>query len=295
MHLFEANAALGLLAAALWGGGDFAGSIAVKRAGSTIRGALLVVCIGHLLSLAVVSSMALGRGDAFPHGAPLFWGLGGGAISCISLVAFYIALTEGHMGSAAAVSGLLCAAVPAVVSGFTEGAPGWRRLLGFALAGAAIWLIASASEPGATASRRAIVLSTLSGIGFGVYFVSLKLAGEAGVLWPMGAARIGSASMAAIVLLILALLQGTQTSPAAEGHRMRTFSWIVAGAALDTGGNLSFLAATRAGRLDVAAVLASIYPASTILLAAALLKEHTSRQQRWGMLLALPAVVLITL
>jgi uncharacterized membrane protein len=140
-----------------------------------------------------------------------------------------------------------------------------------------------------------MLLSTCSGVGFGVYFVSLKLTGEAGVLWPMGASRIGSALTAATVLTAMALCNRERTTSASDGHRMRTFSWIVAGAALDTGGNLSFLAATRAGRLDVAAVLASIYPASTILLAAALLKERTSRQQRWGMLLALPAVVLITL
>ena len=70
---------------------------------------------------------------------------------------------------------------------------------------------------------------------------------------------------------------------------------MLAGAALDTGGNLSFVAATRVGRLDVAAVLASIYPAGTILLAAALLHEKTSRQQQMGMWLAVPAIVLITL
>ena len=295
--LFEANAVLGLLAAALWGGGDFAGSIAVKRFGGNVRGALIVVVVGHLLSLMLVGSLAAAHGDAFPHGAPLAWAIGGGALSGISLVAFYIALADGHMGSAAAVSGLLCAAVPAVVSGFTEGSPGSRRLLGFAFAGAAIWLIASASGPGSGASRRAIVLSTLGGIGFGVYFVSLKYAGTAGLLWAMGTARIGSASMAALLLGVLLLTSSRRAGSAAVAapSHGRTLSWIVAGAAMDTGGNLSFLAATRVGRLDVAAVLASIYPASTILLAAWLLKERTTARQRWGMALALVAVVFVTL
>jgi drug/metabolite transporter (DMT)-like permease len=295
MQLLEANAVLGLLAAALWGGGDFAGSIAVKRAGNSIRGALCVITIGHLLSLVVVASLAFHAGDVFPHGAPLWWAIGGGMISSISLVAFYIALASGHMGSAAAVSGLLCAAVPAVVSALTEGAPGWRRLLGFALAGAAIWLIASTGGHSETASRRAVLLATMSGLGFGVYFVSLKLAGTAGVLWPMGAARIGSASIAAALLVAMTLTRRADHQQTASSHRIRTLAWILGGATLDTCGNLSFLAATRLGRLDVAAVLASIYPASTILLAAALLKERTSSRQRWGMLLALPAVVLITL
>ena len=294
-HLLGANAVLGMLAAALWGGGDFAGSVAVKRAGGAIRGALLVILIGHLLSLGVVAVFAMHAGDVFPKGAALWWGIGGGIVSSVSLVAFYIALASGHMGSAAAVSGLLCAAVPAVVSGFTEGAPGWRRLLGFALAGTAIWLIASAGSHGESASKRAVTLATLSGVGFGIYFVALKLAGSAGVLWPMGAARIGSASTAAVLLLAMVPRRGDAVSGSTDGHRLRTLAWIIGGAALDTGGNLSFLAATRAGRLDVAAVLASIYPASTILLAAALLKERTSARQRWGMVLALPAVVLITL
>ena len=295
--LFEANAALGLLAAALWGGGDFSGSIAVKRLGGSVRGALIVVVIGHLLSLLLVGGLAMARGEAFPHGSPLVWAVAGGALSGISLVAFYIALADGHMGSAAAISGLLCAAVPAVVSAFIEGSPGVQRILGFAFAGAAIWLIASSGETGGGASRRATILSTLSGLGFGVYFVSLKFAGAAGVLWAMGTARIGSASMAALLLIAVLFVQSRQSEPAAVGQvrHGRTLSWIVAGAAMDTGGNLSFLAATRAGRLDVAAVLASIYPASTILLAAWLLKERTTTRQRWGMALALVAVVFVTL
>jgi len=243
-----------------------------------------------------VAALAVRHGDAFPHGTPVAWGVFGGVISGVSLVAFYMALAKGHMGSAAAVSGLLCAAVPAVVSGFTEGAPGWNRLLGFLLAGAAIWLIASSAEGAASASRSAIVLSTLSGVGFGVYFVSLKYAGAAGVLWPMGLSRIGSASTAAILLVAMSLWPSSERSASSvRANLWLLLAWIAAGAALDSGGNVSFLAATRLGRLDVAAVLASIYPASTILLAAIFLKEQTTRQQKMGMVLALPAVVLITL
>jgi drug/metabolite transporter (DMT)-like permease len=66
-------------------------------------------------------------------------------------------------------------------------------------------------------------------------------------------------------------------------------------ALLDTGGNLLFLAATRTGRLDVAAVLASLYPAGTILLAAWHLHERPTRRQLAGMAIALAAVVMITL
>jgi drug/metabolite transporter (DMT)-like permease len=64
---------------------------------------------------------------------------------------------------------------------------------------------------------------------------------------------------------------------------------------MDTSGNLLFIAATRAGRLDVAAVLASLYPASTILLAAWTLHERPTRRQGWGMAVAVAAVVMITI
>ena len=73
----------------------------------------------------------------------------------------------------------------------------------------------------------------------------------------------------------------------------KTLRWVLSTALFDTSGNMLFLAATRAGRLDVAAVLASLYPASTILLAAATLGERPTRRQGWGMAVASVAVVLI--
>ena len=287
------NALFGLIAAVLWGGGDFAGSFAVRRTGGTVRGSLGVVVFGHWMSLAVLLAVLLTIGEGMPRGAAVAWGVGGGAIAGISLVAFYLALASGPMGSAAAVSGLLCAAVPAVVSSWTEGAPSAKRIAGFVFAAAAIWLIAGSAHPGEHASRKSMTLSVLGGIGFGIYFVALKYAGEAGLVWPLAFCRIGSSSVCA--LLLLGMVFRTQGAVLGNGGRGRTLAWVAAGAALDTGGNLSYIAATRAGRLDVAAVLASIYPASTILLAAGLLHERVTVRQKIGMALALPAVVLITL
>ena len=286
----------GLLAAACWGGGDFGGSISVKRLGGTIPASLLVVVIGHLASLLLLVTIALAHGSALPPATSAVWGICGGVVSGVSLIAFYFALAGGHMGSAASVSGLLCAAVPAVVSQLTDGLARWQQFVGFALAAAAIWLIASVSDAGGT-SRRTTLLAALSGVGFGVYFVTLRQAGLSGVLWPTACARVGSAGICTLLLLLFALQHRRGTPGRAQLLRLdaTTVLWILGGATLDLCGNLSFMQATRLGRLDVAAVLASIYPAGTILLAAALLHERTTVRQRWGMALALPAVVLITL
>jgi drug/metabolite transporter (DMT)-like permease len=291
--MLESNALFALAAAVLWGGGDFSGGMGAKHAGGTMGGALRVVLFSHALSLSVLASVAWLRGDAFPHGAPLFWGLMAGVMGGLSLTAFYVALSRGAMGASAAVSGLLAAAIPAVVSSVQEGSPGLLRVFGFVVAGAAIWLIAAGENPEAVpASTSTIWLAVLSGAGFGVYFVALKFAAVAGLVWPMATARIASLTLCSLILGGLTLMG----SPLGKGRltRLARF-WIVGAAVLDTSGNLLFMASTRAGRLDVAAVLASLYPASTILLAAWALHERPTRRQGIGMLVAAAAVVMITL
>jgi drug/metabolite transporter (DMT)-like permease len=135
-----------------------------------------------------------------------------------------------------------------------------------------------------------VVLAVLAGVGFGLYFVALKMAGPAGLVWPMATARIGSLTVCSAMLL------GLRSQPDGEVRVRFTrpaVAWAMSAALLDTSGNLLFLAATRAGRLDVAAVLASLYPASTILLAALALGERPTLRQALGMLTAVAAVVLI--
>lgn len=289
------NALLALAAAFLWGGGDFSGGMGAKNAGGAIGGALRVILVSHATSFTVLVLIAMSRGDAFPHGAPLAWGIGAGVAGGLSLACFYVALSRGAMGASAALSGLLAAAIPAIVSVTVEGTPGMHRILGFLIAGLAIWMIAAGPNAEAVPAKAGTIwLAAAAGVGFGIYFVALRMAGVAGVIWPMATARIGSLSVCSLLLASLSLSTGTKEL--SRGRLTRTATrWALTTALLDTSGNLFFIAATRAGRLDVAAVLASLYPATTILLAAWMLSERPTRRQGLGMLVAGVAVVMITL
>ena len=130
------------------------------------------------------------------------------------------------------------------------------------------------------------------GVGFGVYFVALKFAGSAGVIWPLATCRMGS--LAVCSLLVAGMALKARAGEARVRVTRLVVAWALGAVLLDTSGNLLFIAATRAGRLDVAAVLASLYPASTILLAAWMLRERPTRRQGLGMAVAAAAVVMIS-
>ena len=290
------NALLALAAAILWGGGDFTGGMGVKRAGGSLGAALRIVLLSHAASFLVLLAIARLRADAAPHGALLAWGIAAGVSGGLALTAFYIALSRGAMGASAAVSGLLAAAIPAALTLWQQGSPGISPLLGFAMAAIAIWLIAASPAEKTTAgsARHTMALAILAGLGFGFYFIALKMASPTGVIWPMASARIGSLAICSLMLLTLRLRSANSAGARLSLNRALVV-WALATALMDTSGNLLFVAAARAGRLDVAAVLASLYPASTILLAALALGEWPTRRQALGMAAAALAVVLIAL
>jgi drug/metabolite transporter (DMT)-like permease len=290
----------------------------VKTAGGTATGALRVVIVAHAVSLSVLL-VILGVSHGvwpphLPHGALLGWGLGAGVSAGVSLTAFYIALSRGAMGASAAVSGLLAAAIPAVVSRVIEGAPTPLRLAGFVLAAAAIWIIAAGPSPENAGEGGALTmaLAVVGGLGFGFYFVALRMDNVLGVFEPMALARAGSLATCVVLLTGTLAWQGAGKKQTRSGNDNQNsqsngegglggwglsraaVGWALGVALLDTGGNMLFLVATRMGRLDVAAVLASLYPASTILLAAWMLHERPTRRQMTGMAIAVAAVVMIT-
>jgi drug/metabolite transporter (DMT)-like permease len=281
-----ASAGLGLVSAGSWGGSDFVGGLGARRAP-----ALLVVVSGQLLSLSALLALCLALHIPTPDRYSSLCAIVGGFIGALSLAAFYRALAMGAMGLTAALTGLLTAGVPVVFSFLHDGLPAPINLIGLAAGCVAIWLIthrrevASASTTTAVAQRTALLLGTLSGCGFGTQLILLKLAGAGGVLWAMTWTRAAGVTA---LLLVLAVVR-----PRAPKN---SFLWIsLFAGTLDTAGNLFYMLAARAGRLDVAALVASLYPAVTILLAALVLREHPTRRQVAGMGLALAAVLLLSL
>jgi drug/metabolite transporter (DMT)-like permease len=205
----------------------------------------------------------------------------------LALAAFYRALAMGAMGLTAALTGLLTALVPVRFALGSEGFPAPLAALGLLLGCVAIWLIAHA--PGHGTPRAALILGAVSGVGFGLQLVLLKLASNGGVLWALTSARIGGVLGVLAILLFLPGRAGT-------GRVWRGFWWmgILAGG-LDTLGNLGYTLAAHSGRLDIAAMVSSLYPGFTILLAAMILRERPTRRQTMGMAVALASVVLLSL
>jgi drug/metabolite transporter (DMT)-like permease len=322
--LVPENVLFALAAAASWGGGDFSGGMGVKAAGDTTAAALRLVIVAHAVSLTVLTLLCLATGAHWPHGTAMLWALAAGVAAGFSLTAFYMALARGAMGVSAAISGVLAATIPAAVSIGVEGAPGLLRLAGFALALVAIWVIAAGDSPENAGGKPTMALAITGGLGFGFYFVALRMANGLGVMEPIALARAASLITCLVLLAVVSLRRkspahklgaacpGSPTSAFARWGgcpdsrtwdvQVRTpwltraaIGWALGVALLDTGGNLLLVAATRSGRLDVAAVLASLYPAATILLAAWRLHEYPTKRQMAGMFAALVAVVMITL
>jgi drug/metabolite transporter (DMT)-like permease len=195
----------------------------------------------------------------------------------------------GAMGLTAALTGLLTALIPVLYSFVKDGLPTPTAIAGLATGMAAIWMITHTPPATSTATkgapRAALLLGALAGTGFGVQLILFKLAGSSGVFWTMTTARAAG---------VLALLLMLAVSPPKRPWRGFWRTGLLAGA-LDTLGNLLYIQATRMGRLDVAALVCSLYPGGTILLAALVLREWPTRRQMAGMALALAAVALLSI
>jgi drug/metabolite transporter (DMT)-like permease len=276
-------AGFGLASAATWGGSDFVGGIGARRAP-----ALLVVISGHVFSLIVLLAVCLGLHLAIPGSHSLMFAALGGFEGSLALAVFYRALAMGAMGLTAALTGLLTALIPVLFSLLHDGLPTPLIAVGLAMGLVAIWLITRtgrAQQSGKTAApTAALLLGALAGVGFGTQLILFKLASPGGVLWIMTSAR---AAGAVAMLLVLAV------RPPKAAWRGFWLTGILAGS-LDTVGNLFYIQATRFGRLDIAALVCSLYPAGTILLAAIVLHERPTRRQIAGMALALAAVALLS-
>ncbi len=268
----------GLAASLSWGTGDFSGGLASRRTH------VFTVILGvDVVGMVLLPILALLWGEALPSWKDALWGASAGLVGTLGLTSFYRALAVGRMGINAPITAVLAASLPVIYSAFTLGLPRPLQLAGFALA---LLSVALVSRPERLAGRpTGLGLALLAGLGFGGFFILIGQVSARAIFWPLVYARIVSL----LFMLVFVRVRGEPMLPKKQG-----FPLILLAGALDVAGNVFFILAAHAGRLDVATILSSLYPAMTVLLAALILHERVSRLQATGILLALAAILLIS-
>ncbi|GAA5042180.1 drug/metabolite transporter (DMT)-like permease [Thermocatellispora tengchongensis] len=265
--------------AVVYGTADFLGGLATKRSQ-----VFAVVALSQLAGLAFVLALLPVLPGSFSPGA-LLWGMSAGLAGAAGLVLFYWALANGVMSVVAPATATMSAAVP-VAYGLAVGErPEPVALAGVVVAITAVLLVSRDPSAGASRSTLAPLLAALvSGAGFGGFFILLSHAPQGTGLWPLLGARV--ASITVVVLLALATRRALR--PGRGSLRV-----IAAAGVLDMAANVLYLFAAQQGLLSLVAVLVSLYPASTLVLARYVLGERLHPVQIAGVVAALVAVGLI--
>jgi drug/metabolite transporter (DMT)-like permease len=229
--------------------------------------------------------LALLTVETFPPTIDILWAALASLLGLAGLVFLYRALAGGQMTIAAPVSALFSALIPVLFAIFTTGLPSVPTMIGFLLAFLAVWFISQADGMNLRFSLSDLRLPLTSGLFFGLYFIALHKATLHSFFWPIAFSRVTGV----LVLGLIALL-GRQPALPPRG----LWGMVILSGILDAAGNGFYALAARTGRLDVAAVLGALYPASTVLLAWILLKEKISTIQTVGILCAFAAIILFT-
>ncbi len=269
----------GLASAVAWGAGDFSGGLATRK-----TNVYSVVLISQIVGSIFLAILALVFREAIPPSGSFLFGALAGLAGMIGLMGLYSGLAQGRMGVVAPLTAVVAATLPILFSLLTEGMQPLLQITGFILALIAVWLLSGAGR--STSVRPSeIGYALVAGAGFALFFILIDQANETAVFWPLVAARIASVTC----LLLYISFRGVWQRPTRRQMPLIIFAGVI-----DALGNASFTVAARLGRLDLAVILASLYPATTVFLAQIILHERLNRTQWVGVLIALLALVLIT-
>lgn len=273
---------LAICSAVVYGVGDWLGGRASKQQAS-----LMVAVVGQAVSLGLVGAVVIVAGTPAPAAATWWWAAAAGVVGSWGIVGLYHGLSHGDISVVAPVSAVVGAVLPAVV-GFVQGErPGLMAVVGIVLAVAAVALISGAlGTHQHNTPRHIVVLAIGVGACFGTLFVFLdRTDGDSG-MWPLVIARFAS------VPFLVAVAGITRTG--VVRHRLSLLIAVTAGV-FDMGANVLYLVAVRGGMMSIVAVVASLYPASTVALAFVVDKERIGRWQTIGLVVAAAALVLVSL
>jgi len=273
------TAVLALCGAAAWGVGDFFGGLASRR-----MAVLAVLAISEAVGLAGVVAWVVVTGDAFPGVGELLPAAGAGVAALVGLAALYRGFAIGAMGIVAPISAA-SPIVPLAVDAGHGSVPGAIQWLGIGLI--LVGIATLAREPSSSGNGRlssGAGLALVAALGFGLFVVGIDAGADESAAWAIVAARA-----AAVPLVVIAALATSTPLRPPRG----LLPMLVAIGIFDTGANVLVAAATTQGAAGVVAVLSSLYPLTTILLARAILGERLSATKRVGGIVALGGAALV--
>lgn len=252
--------------------------------------ALRVVLVSYPVALVLLATLAFVVGGQVSTPA-VVWGALCGLSQAFGVWWFYAALASGPMSMVSPLTAILVAGVP-IIAGVTLGErPSPMAYAGIGLALAAVVLVSrEVRDEDSDLERRSFTakvawLTVGAGLAFGLNFVLIHQAPVEARLWPLVFARL-SASLMVVAIAVVSKNFAVPTGV--------PLGLAVAAGVLDTIANVAMLLALQASMLSLGSVLISLYPAATVLLAMAVLKEKVTRWQAVGMVLALASVGLIT-
>jgi drug/metabolite transporter (DMT)-like permease len=276
--------AVGLLSSLLWGLADFLGGLK-----SRTYPVAVVLAMMYLSSLVVMLAFVGARGEGPPAGDHVLAALGAGLVGIAGLASFYRARAIGTLSIVAPIAAT-GVALPVIVGRIGGDDPGPIGAAGLALAVVGVVMASREDDEGAADAgqqRLSVVLAIVAGLGFGSYFVLAEYASSADVGWALVLSRTSAFPLiAAIALVALRRRDATRPGPAA-------LTALAAIGLLDLGANYCFNYASTIGELSSVAVTSSLYPVTTVMLAAVWLGERVQGVQRFGVVIALTGVVMI--
>ena len=276
-----ATVVLGLLSAVVWGGGDFGGGLLSRR--TPVFG---VVLVSQVVGATIALVLALVVGETVLLPEDVGWSALAAVAGGVGITALYHALSVGRMGIVAPVTGVLAALIPVAAGILLEGVPGAIVLVGIVLAITAVILVSRVPDDGTHAGPSGLRFALVGGVGLGAFSIFLAQISDGHAFGSLALIR----GLEGVMLVALILVT---RSPWRAPRRL--LPAMTAVGALDMAGNASFVLAVQAGSLAVAAVLSSLYPVTTVILATVFLGERVTRSHAVGIGLAAVAIACIGL
>jgi drug/metabolite transporter (DMT)-like permease len=268
---------LALGASLAWGVADFAGPL-ISRTLGTLR-VLFWAQVGGLLAIAIAVAV---RGEG-PRGLGVFFAIAAGVCGTAGLYAYYRGMQVGAMSVVAPIAGV-SAVIPVVFGIATGDSPSVWQIAGIVAALVGVVLASFEHHEGSARVAAGVGLALLAALGFGLYFPWMHAAGKVDFWW---------ASLIFRSTALLLVAAAVSARPVELRLRPLDLAFVAAVGVGDTLGNVLFAASSAQGLVSLTAVLASLYPIVTVLLAASILHEHVAGLQKTGIVLTLAGVVLI--